>query len=338
VLSTSLWRGFIGLPHIVTPLQKLADGAKRANQPLPPLLFYGPSGNGKDRLATAVAQEMGTTCFELFGDEKPERLYEVALAAKYRDVISFNEVHRLNKEVQELLYPWIDDSKDSTRCDEHGQPLQARLPTTLVPPKLIEGREDCFDQEKGKLLVACVTFIFASDQPGGLAGALQKRISRTHRFRITGYTNEELRQIGRDWANKKGLNSTPHIYSRLVSVSFGSPRQIKDYIDDLAFIYGKDVKLDVSHVDDYLKVHGIDPNCGITHDLRDCMELLRRRGPTPGESLAHALGTDILDYKRNFEEPLLYLGYLDVSPAGRKLTKAGEVWVDQHPARKETGM
>jgi hypothetical protein len=63
------------------------------------------------------------------------------------------------------------------------------------------------------------------------------------------------------------------------------------------------------------------------------MELLRKRGPTAVESLARALGTDVLDFKRSFEEPLLSLEFMDVDHSGRKLTKKGEVWLDNHPER-----
>jgi Holliday junction DNA helicase RuvB len=287
-------------------------------------LFVGPSGVGKTRLARAVAAAAKTGFVQRFGDVTPERICADALAAKPCDIFFFDEVHRLSKPCQELLYPLIDDSVDPT-CE------WARIPNVLGerhPLVKDQHLERIGDTATGRLLVARVGIILATNLPGELNKALLQRVADPRRRVLGRCSVEVLRAIMKDSTVAMGIPANPHVFTLLAQIAQGLPRLAKDYLLDLAKCF-PNTKLDTSHVHEYCKLAGIDLETGVTEPQRRYLGIIRDRGGAASRDLlAQTLGLDVTYCTENIELYLSDQHYLIITPSGRQLTPKGVQWLD----------
>ena len=291
---------YIGQSALKSTLKISIEAAKKRELPLDHILFYGPPGLGKTTLATVIATEMGanikiTSAPSL---ERPRDIIGLLMTLKAGDVLFIDEIHRLNKISEEILYPAMEDFYLDMNTGK-GQTLKSiRIPI----PKF--------------------TLIGATTKAGSLSGPLRDRFGIIHRLEF--YTDEELKQvitrtakileIGIDengaMAIAKRSRGTPRIANRLV-------KRVRDYaiVKSNGIIDDKTANkaLDVLQIDKF----------GLDNTDRSLLKLIADNyngGPVGIETLATALGEDSKTIEDVYEPYLVQRGFLQRTPRGRKLT------------------
>ncbi len=293
---------YVGQAQLKETLKISLQAAQKRGEPLDHLLFYGPPGLGKTTLAAVIANEMGSKIKTTSAPalERPRDLIGILMSLKPNEFLFIDEIHRLNKVAEEILYPAMEDfSIDRTIGKNHS------AKTLRVPiPKF--------------------TLIGATTKAGSLSSPLRDRFGLVHRLEF--YTEEELKtiikrtagilnaKITEDGANAISVRSraTPRIANRLL-------KRIRDYAQVKADgVITEDVAqkaMDLLKVDKY----------GLDITDRDLLKLLIEKydgGPVGIETLAAALGEDIRTIEDVYEPYLLQKGFILRTPRGRKASPA----------------
>ncbi len=292
---------YIGQSSIKETLKITIEAAKKREQTLDHLLFYGPPGLGKTTLATIIASEMNANIKITSAPsiERPRDIIGILMQLKEGDILFIDEIHRLNKIAEEILYPAMEDFALDLTTGKSQSVKTMRIPL----PKF--------------------TLIGATTKAGSLSGPLRDRFGIIHRLEF--YTVDELSKIVKRTA--KILNfeiddegakiiaarsrCTPRIANRLVKRSA-----------DWAIVKGDGVI--TRHIaDDALKALDID-EIGLDVTDRNLLKLIINSfdgGPVGIETLAVALGEDIRTIEDVYEPYLIQKGLLTRTPRGRKATK-----------------
>jgi holliday junction DNA helicase RuvB len=242
---------------------------------------------------------------KLRGDETEEQIAERLRELASCDFIFFDEAHRLDRVVQELLYEVIDQSV-----------VPARLVTTTG------------GQEPVK--VAPITFIFATDQPGQLLNALYKRIPSTVCFQQ--YPENEMKEIVARIAARRRILLSPQAARQLARVCHGIPRRAEHRVNDVRLYFDDSESRQLGQPDilSYLRDVGIDED-GLDEIGRRYMRFLDTNGHASLEALTGHLGVDADYIRHQVEQPLWYRGLITVRSSGRVLTPEGTARVRQRP-------
>jgi Holliday junction DNA helicase RuvB len=278
------------------------------------LLFTGSSGMGKTRLSEALAAEYGTTCHRILGKAKPEEVCRKLVAAESGDFLFLDEAHSLPRDTQEALFEVMDRGR--------------------IKDYLGDQNRDARRDEQGRLVVAPVCVILATDQPGELLEALKRRME--HHVAITDYGEKELIEIGAAEASRLGLTISPQAMRTLARAAQGQPRRINQYLKGVQrhFADDADRTLRSQDVRGYLRLARLD-HLGLDAHQQRYMEELRSRGKASLGSLARQLGVDAPFVQSHIEPGLLRLRFVDIGPQGRRLTRDGRDWVrDRVRARR----
>jgi Holliday junction DNA helicase RuvB len=299
------FNGFIGQRQAVAILQKQISGAKTLAQPLPPIMFSGPSGLGKTFLAQAVAAEMGTASNVLTGQSELADIVGAMRHCNVGDILFIDECHNLPPKLQELFYPVI---------DEHRRPEWAAKSVPL--PNGGEGDPRA---------IKSFTVILATDKPSQLLNALRKRM--TLWIVLEYYTSQELRQIVDLHATKLML-LTPQAANRIAEISRGLPRNVRHHLQNLRRHLASEAGelIGVDGLGSYLRCFGIHDN-GLTSIDRRYLEALRQRGCASLETLSAVLGQDRVWVRQQIEDYLLRMHFIVIGPRGRELTSTGQAWL-----------
>lgn len=301
------FHGFVGQRDIVTSIQTLCRGAASKGEPLPHIRFDGPSGSGKTRLAKAIAQEMGTSCLEIYssGQSRKVQVAEMLAQVKKADILFIDEIHSLPADCQELLYPAMD-----------------RLEVPAIDSEkhiVVEGKW---------MTVQPFTLIAATDQPGRLAKALRQRM--VLRYTLGNYTEPELRQIAFNHAAGLNMLLTPQAATRLAQAARGIPRRARHLLDSLrTATVDLNAEITKAHVGRHLRSLGIDSDNLTPTDRRYLSALRKGAGRMSLSSIALQLG---LDTETVYQETEVYLqgkGYMNIGSGGRHLTDAGRELVTE---------
>lgn len=292
---------YIGQSSIKETLKVTIAAAKKRNRPLDHLLFYGPPGLGKTTLAAIIANEMNANIKITSAPsiERPRDIIGILMQLKEGDVLFIDEIHRLNKIAEEILYPAMEDFALDLTTGKSQSVKTMRIPL----PKF--------------------TLIGATTKAGSLSGPLRDRFGIIYRLEF--YTTEELTKIIKRTAkildfkiDDEGAETiaqcsrcTPRIANRLVKRSA-----------DWAIVKGNGV-ITEKIAKEALQALDID-KIGLDVTDRNLLKLMINSfsgGPVGIETLAIALGEDIRTIEDVYEPYLIQKGLITRTPRGRKVTK-----------------
>ncbi len=291
---------YIGQSRIKDNLNVFIAAACERCEPLDHVLFSGPPGLGKTTLSNIVAREMGVQVRSTSGPaiERPGDLAAILTNLKDRDVLFIDEIHRLNRAVEEILYPALEDFKLDIII---GQGPTARSIRLDLPP---------------------FTLIGATTRSGLLSSPLRGRFGIT--FRLEFYNLDDLSQIIKRSAGILKLDINDQGAAEIASCSRGTPRvanRLLKRIRDFAQIHGQRmITPEVSrHALEQMEIdtYGFDPL-----DRQYMLAIIRKfnGGPVGIETLAAVLQEESDTLEDVCEPYLLQLGFLARTPRGRVAT------------------
>jgi len=299
-LRPTIWQEYIGQEAVKNNLKILIQAATERGTPPEHVLFYGPPGLGKTTLAHLVARETGKTMKITSGPaiERVGDLASILTNLSPGDIIFIDEIHRLNKTIEEVLYPAMESGVLDIII---GKGPSARTLQLELPP---------------------FTLLAATTRVAMISSPLRSRFSGGV-FRLEFYSEKELEEILRRSAKIIGVDIEDKAEKEIARRSRFTPR-IANYLlkraRDFAQVEGKIFNTET--VDQALKLLGIDEK-GLSPSDRKLLETMADKfggGPVGLSTLAAALSEEEATIEEFNEPYLLQLGFIERSPRGRMLT------------------
>ncbi len=294
---------YIGQDKVKENLSIYIQAAKLRNEPLDHVLLYGPPGLGKTTLAGIVANEMGVNFRVTSGPaiEKPGDLAALLTNLNEGDVLFIDEIHRLSRAVEEVLYPAMEDNELDIIIGKGPSARSIRL--DLHP----------------------FTLIGATTRAGQLSAPLRDRFGVI--FRLELYTPEQLAMIVNRSAGILGIDIDPDGALEIASRSRGTPRIANRFLKrarDFAQIVGEgSITKDVAEI--ALKKMEVD-KLGLDSIDRLILTTMIKNyngGPVGLETIAAATGEEAVTIEDVYEPYLMQIGFISRTPRGRCVTPAG---------------
>ena len=292
---------YIGQDKVKENLKIYIEAAKMRSESLDHVLLYGPPGLGKTTLSNIIASEMGVNIRITSGPaiEKQGDLAALLTNLSEGDVLFIDEIHRLSRSVEEILYPAMEDNA-----------------LDIIIGKGPAARSIRIDLPK-------FTLIGATTRAGQLTTPLRDRFGVMLKLEL--YTAEELTTIVKRSAGILGLPITDDGAYEIASRSRGTPRianRLLKRVRDFAQVKGKS-KIDSSISNYALQRLEID-NLGLDNTDRKMLETIIKfydGGPVGLETLAATVGEEAITLEDVYEPYLLQIGYLSRTPRGRCVTR-----------------
>ncbi len=292
---------YIGQERLKQNLKLAIDAAKKRGEPLDHVLLYGPPGLGKTTMASVIANEMGAQIRITSGPaiDRAGDLASLLTNLQDGDILFIDEIHRLNRSVEEVLYSAMEDFKLDIMLGKGPSARSLRLDL----PKF--------------------TLIGATTRTGALAAPLRDRFGMLHRHEF--YTPDEIQQIIQRTADILQVRIEPAAARELASRARLTPRianRLLKRVRDYAEVHG-DGMVDTATNRKALALLEID-ELGL--DPADRMLLLAiidnyRGGPVGVETLAALTAEERTTIEDFYEPYLMQIGMLERTPRGRKVTR-----------------
>jgi Holliday junction DNA helicase RuvB len=294
---------FVGQERVKEQLAVALDAAKARGEALDHVLLAGPPGLGKTSLAQIVRRELGVGIRQIAGPalERKGDIAAILTALEPRDVLFVDEIHRLNRAVEEILYPALEDFRLDIVV---GQGPAARTLTLDLPP---------------------FTLVGATTRTGLLTTPLRDRFGLT--FRLDLYTHDELASIVRRSARILGVEIADDAAEEIARRARATPRianRILRRVRDVAEVrHAGAITAEIA--DEALDLLEVD-ELGLERFDRDLLRAVVEKfggGPVGLSTLAVALGEEAETIEDVYEPYLLQLGLLQRTPRGRTVTELG---------------
>ncbi len=293
---------YIGQKDLKDVLTIIMGAAKTRNEPIDHLLLYGPPGLGKTTISLILASEMGVNCKITAAPalERPRDITGLLVNLKPGDILFIDEIHRLNRLTEELLYPAMEDYRLDITIGK-GQAARTR---SIPLPKF--------------------TLVGATTKVGALTSPLRDRFGLIQRLKF--YEPEELTLIILRTAKILNTSISEEGATEIARRSRGTPRianrllrRVRDYIQVKKFD-----TITQELAAEALDIYQVDPQ-GLDWTDRLILETMITQfngGPVGLEAVAASTGEDAKTIEEVYEPYLLQIGYLNRTPRGRVVTAA----------------
>jgi Holliday junction DNA helicase RuvB len=304
---------YIGQDRLKKNIKLAIDAAKKRKEPVDHILLYGPAGLGKTTMATVISNEMGAQIRITSGPaiERAGDLASILTNLEEGDILFIDEIHRLNRNVEEVLYSAMEDFKLDIMLGKGPSAKSMRLDL----PKF--------------------TIIGATTRTGSLAAPLRDRFGLQHRLEF--YNDQEIAKIIIRSAKILGIKIdhksadylstrarlTPRIANRLL-------KRVRDYADvngdGIVDHFVSEKAMNMLEIDDM----GLDPS-----DRRVLLAIIDnyKGGPVGIKTLSALTGDEESTIEDFFEPYLIQVGLIERTPRGRKATHKAYKHLDKKPKK-----